>query len=176
MSNKTVQAESFFGATMPATGPIGAGPISLAYWFELDVDAWLMGFRSAQKAGDKNPCVFQVWNTSSSLIAMQAPSAKRVELPLAADGWSQIWCRPRIELSAATPYLVVYSAFVDVFSDIGRMATGPLISGHITIPLMDAVNPGNQNGSYVQPPNLGDPTALTSTGNFYGLDVLVLPK
>jgi hypothetical protein len=106
---------------------------------------------------------------------MQATSARRVNLVLGSDGWSQVWTKPRVKLSGSTPYLVVYSTFVDVFSEIGGIGLGPLVSGHITIPLNDAVNAGNQNGSYTQPPNFADPTSLITTGNFYGLDILVLP-
>lgn len=160
---------------MPTSGPIAAGPISLAWWFTLDVDCWLMGFRSAQKAGDKNTCVFQVWDSTPLLVAMQAPSARRVNIPLASDGWSQVWTKPRVRLAAATSYLVVYSTFADVFSSIGAMAAGPLVSGHITIPATDGFNPGNANGSFTQPPNFSDPTSFITTGNLYGLDVLVVP-
>jgi hypothetical protein len=134
-----------------------------------------MGFRSAQKAGDKNSCVFQVWDTSSTIVAMQAPSAKRVNIPLVSDGWSQVWCRPRAQLAAATPYLAVYHAFEDVFTSIGAIAAGPLVNGHITIPLNDPINTGNQNGSYTQPPNFGDISGFITSGNLYGLDILILP-
>jgi hypothetical protein len=175
MSGKTVQAESFWGATMPTSGPIGAGPISLAYWFTLDIDAWLMGFRSAQQAGDKNPCLFQVWDTSFVIVCEQAAAARRVNLPLASDGWSQVWTKPRARLLAATPYLLVYHTFAPVFSSIGAIAGGPLVNGHITIPTNDAVLTGNQNGSFTQPPNFSDPTSFTNTGNLYGLDLLIVP-
>lgn len=167
---------SAWGLAVPLSGPFGA-PECLGVWFEVDVGSKLAGFRWYTDGRSPDFALFQLWEATGAPIAQSVISAKEAARVPAGPGWRTVWCHPRTELLAATPYLV--SASVAVFAaNFGALASAPIVNGHITV-LQNGTTPNPANAVYDALTDTGgrypflNPPADATAGNWYAIDVFL---
>jgi hypothetical protein len=95
-------SESWWGATVPATGPTGTSAIWVGLDFEVDTPAYLEGVRAYIAAGDDGNYPALVWQKSAKLVERCFRFGARAGFGSA--GWHQSWGHPRLLLDPSIRY------------------------------------------------------------------------
>ena len=95
--------ESWWGATVPPTGPVGTSATWVGWNFGINQDGRLAGFRRYMDAGEDGGCIaVLVSNSTFTLLAANTYAGNGVGF--SAAGWRNMWLRPWVRLSQSGDY------------------------------------------------------------------------
>jgi hypothetical protein len=152
-------AESWWGATHPATGPVGTSTTYVGQNLDFTADGRIFGFRAYRENGSGDSGWALFWNLSGALL--KAIEFRDVSIT-GGDRWQNAWCHPTVRIDPAEHYFVVVLFSGGHYFRTNSIITGGGVThGHIVF------------GDGFQTTNINPPrTTATSNTNANGVDVL----
>lgn len=89
-----IKSVSWWGATVPTTGPTGTSALWLGVQFGIEVPGWIQGFRVYVDSTEDGNYWAVLWDRNT-LEVLRALSF-RVRAQLGANAWQQGWIRPQL--------------------------------------------------------------------------------